>query len=182
MLDLKFVRRHQDKVEQPLKTRGLTVSLDEFNDIDQKRRRRLSQVEMLRETRNTLSEEVGKRKKAKAEEGTGELIAKVKQINDHIKTLAVQVAEYDTWVRDFLLVMPNLPHDSVPVGASSEDNPVVRTWGEPPSFDFEARPHWESGEKLGILDFERAAKITGARFALLKGAGALMERALINFM
>ncbi|MEW6387607.1 MAG: serine--tRNA ligase [Thermodesulfobacteriota bacterium] len=182
MLDLKLVRSHQDKVEQALKSRGLTVSWDEFNDVDQKRRRRLSQVEMLRETRNTLSEEVGKRKKAKVEEGTEALIAKVKQINEHIKTLEVQVTEYEAWVRDFLLVLPNLPHDSVPVGASSEDNPVVRTWGEPPRFDFEPRPHWEIGEQLGILDFERAAKITGARFALLKGPGALMERALINFM
>jgi seryl-tRNA synthetase len=85
-------------------------------------------------------------------------------------------------VREFLLGLPNLPHETVPLGASADDNPVVKIWGEPPRFDFEAKPHWEIGERLGILDFERAAKITGARFALLKGAGALMERALISFM
>ena len=103
-------------------------------------------------------------------------------INADIKDLEDQTAAQDSWVRDFLLNLPNIPHESVPLGASSDDNPVVRTWGEAPRFDFPPKSHWDIGENLGILDFERAAKITGARFALLKGAGALMERALINFM
>ncbi len=103
-------------------------------------------------------------------------------INEDIKDLEVRAEEHEIWVREFLLTLPNLPHASVPMGASAEDNPVVKTWGEAPSFDFEPQAHWEIGEALGILDFERAAKITGARFALLKGAGARLERALINFM
>ena len=98
------------------------------------------------------------------------------------KDLEAQTEAQDSWVRDFLLNLPNIPHESVPLGASSDDNPVVRTWGEAPRFDFPPKAHWDIGENLGILDFERAAKITGARFALLKGAGALLERALINFM
>ena len=103
-------------------------------------------------------------------------------INANIKDLEDQAEAQDAWVRDFLLTLPNLPHASVPLGASSDDNPVVKTWGEAPRFDFTPKAHWDIGENLGILDFERAAKITGARFALLKGAGALLERALINFM
>ena len=103
-------------------------------------------------------------------------------MNAGIKGLEGEAEAQDDWVREFLLTLPNIPHPSVPVGASSDDNPVVRTWGQPPAFDFAPQAHWDIGEKLGILDFERAAKITGARFALLRGAGALLERALINFM
>ena len=106
----------------------------------------------------------------------------VKEINQRIKEWEAEAAKYDPWVREFLLTLPNLPDASVPVGASADDNPVIKTWGEPPRFAFEPKAHWDIGEALGILDFERAAKITGARFALLKGAGSLMERALINFM
>jgi len=113
---------------------------------------------------------------------TEPLKQRVTAINSETKALETGVEEQDTWVKDFFLNLPNLPHSSVPVGASADDNPVVRTWGQAPEFDFEPKSHWDIGENLGILDFERAAKITGARFALLKGAGALLERALINFM
>jgi seryl-tRNA synthetase len=106
----------------------------------------------------------------------------VKEINEKIKHWEAEADKHDPWVRDFLLNLPNLPDASVPVGESEADNPVIKTWGEPPRFSFEPQAHWDLGENLGILDFERAAKITGARFALLKGAGSRLERALINFM
>ncbi len=182
MLDLRFVRDHLEQVREGLKNRGLDISLDEFLAKDAWRRQAITELESLRHQRNTLSEKVGQLKKAKQEAEAQEYIAKVKEINQAIKNLEAQVDEFEPWVRDFLLGLPNLPHESVPVGASADDNPVVKTWGEPPVFAFDPKPHWEIGEGLGILDFERAAKITGARFALLKGAGALMERALINFM
>jgi seryl-tRNA synthetase len=182
MLDLKFVREHLEEVERALKNRGLEISLEEFRGKDAGRRRFLVELEELRHERNTLSHEVGLKMKAGQKEESQPLKERVSAINEKIKALEGQSSEHDAWVRDFLLNLPNLPHSSVPVGASADDNPVVRTWGEPPSFAFPARPHWEVGEGLGILDFERAAKITGARFALLRGPGALMERALINFM
>jgi seryl-tRNA synthetase len=183
MLDLRFVRDHLEKVEKALKNRGLTgVSLEEFRQRDAERRRLLTQVEALRHERNTLSQEVGQLIKAGKQPEAEPLKLRVSIINEDIKSLEARAAEHDAWVRDFLLTLPNLPHASVPLGAGSDDNPVVHTWGEAPRFDFPPRPHWEIGEALGILDFERAAKITGARFALLKGAGALLERALINFM
>jgi seryl-tRNA synthetase len=183
MLDLKFVRDHLERVEQVLKNRGLSqVSLEEFRGRDAERRRLLTQVESLRHERNTLSQEVGQLMKAGQKAAAEPLKLRVAVINEDIKALEVRAAEHDTWVRDFLLTLPNLPHGTVPLGAGSDDNPVAHTWGEPPSFAFNPKPHWEIGEALGILDFERAAKIAGARFALLTGAGALLERALINFM
>jgi len=182
MLDLRFVREHLEEVGQALKNRGLEISLEEFKKRDAQRRRRLTELEELRHERNTLSKEVGTLLKAGKAGEARPLKDRVTAINESIKTLEVQADESEAWVRDFLLHLPNVPHQSAPLGASSDDNPVVRTWGEPPQFDFEPKAHWDIGENLGILDFERAAKITGARFALLKGAGALMERALINFM
>jgi len=182
MLDLRFVREHLEEVGQALKNRGLEISLEEFKKRDAQRRRRLTELEELRHEGNTLSKEVGTLLKAGKAGEARPLKDRVTAINESIKTLEAQADESEAWVRDFLLHLPNVPHQSAPLGASSDDNPVVRTWGEPPQFDFEPKAHWDIGENLGILDFERAAKITGARFALLKGAGALMERALINFM
>ncbi len=182
MLDLRFIREHLAEAEQALKNRGLQVSLMEFRQRDEARRRFLTEMEELRHRRNLLSQEIGQKMKQRQLEAAEALKAQVGPINSRIKDLETRVAEEDGWVRDFLLNLPNLPHVSVPLGASSDDNPVVRTWGKAPRFDFEPRPHWEIGEALDILDFERAAKITGARFALLKGPGALLERALINFM
>jgi seryl-tRNA synthetase len=182
MLDLKFVRDNIGKVELALQRRGLTISLEEFVSKDVERRRALAEIDELRHRRNTLSEEVGTKKKAGLHAQAQPLMDQVKDINLKIKQWEAEAEKHDPWVKDFLLTLPNLPDHSVPLGASAEDNPVVKTWGEPPRFTFEPKSHWDLGEALGILDFERAAKITGARFALLKGAGALMERALINFM
>ena len=182
MLDLKFVCEHQEEVEQALRNRGQEISLDEFRRRDAERRQFLTRLEELRHERNTLSKEVGTLMRAGKRDEAQPLRDRVTYINDESKNLEAQTEAQDTWVREFLLNLPNLPHQSVPVGASSDDNPVAHTWGEAPSFDFPPQAHWDIGENLGILDFERAAKITGARFALLKGAGARLERALINFM
>jgi seryl-tRNA synthetase len=182
MLELRFVRDHLDKVDQALKNRGLDISLENFRAQDKQRRQLLSALELRRHERNMRSEEVALKKKIGAHQEAQAIIESVKNINQQIKELETQVNKFDDQVKDFLLTLPNLPDDSVPVGASADDNPVIKTWGEPPRFAFEPKPHWDLGEGLGILDSERAAKITGARFALLKGAGALMERALINFM
>ncbi len=182
MLDLRFVRENLDTVKLALRHRGIEISLDEFLEKDLERRRALAEIDELRHQRNTLSEEVGKKKKAGQHTEAEPLMDQVKAINQRIKQWEAEADQHDPWVRDFLLTLPNLPDASVPVGATADDNPVLKTWGEPPRFAFEPKAHWDLGEALGILDFERAAKITGARFALLKGAGALMERALINFM
>src|SRR5664280_895772 len=182
MLDLKFVREHQEEVEQALRNRGQEISLEEFRRREAERRQLLTRLEELRHERNTLSKEVGALMQAGKRDEAQVSKDRAALINTGIKTLEAQTEAQDSWVRDFLLNLPNLPHESVPVGASIDVNPVVRTWGEAPRFDFPPKAHWDIGENLGILDFERAAKITGARFALLKGAGALLERALINFM
>ncbi len=182
MLDPKFVREHLEDVERALKNRGQEISLDEFRRREAERRQLLTRLEEWRHTRNTLSKEVGVLIKAGKRDAAQSLKDQVAAVNYDIKCLEDQAEAQDSWVQDFLLNLPNMPHVSVPIGASSDDNPVVHTWGEAPRFDFNPKAHWDIGEKLGILDFERAAKITGARFALLKGAGALLERALINFM
>ncbi|MCL4500269.1 MAG: serine--tRNA ligase [Deltaproteobacteria bacterium] len=182
MLDLKFVRDHLPEVEQAMKHRGAEISLADFRLHDGERRRLVARVEDLRHQRNALSQEIGGLIKGGKPEEAQAIRTRVTVINEDIKALEVRAEEHEIWMQEFLLNMPNLPHTSVPIGASSDDNPVVKTWGEAPSFDFTPKPHWEVGEALGILDFERAAKITGARFALLKGAGSRLERALINFM
>jgi seryl-tRNA synthetase len=182
MLDLRFVRENIDKVELAMRHRGLDISFNEFFEKDLDRRQALMAIDELRHQRNTLSQEVGEKKKAGQHAEAEPLMEQVKEINQKIKHWEAEADKHDPWVRDFLVNLPNLPDASVPVGESEEDNPVIKTWGEPPRFAFEPQAHWDLGEALGILDFERAAKITGARFALLKGAGSLMERALINFM
>jgi seryl-tRNA synthetase len=182
MLDVKFVREHQEEVERALKNRGQEISLEEFRRREAERRQFLTRLEELRYERNTLSKEVGALMQAGKRDEAKPLRDRVNSLNEESKILEAEAESQDAWVREFLLHLPNLPHESVPLGASSDDNPVVHTWGEAPSFDFAPLSHWDIGENLGILDFERAAKITGARFALLKGAGARLERALINFM
>lgn len=182
MLDLKFVRDRLSEVEQAMKNRGAEISLDDFGIHDGERRRLLTRVEELRHQRNILSQEIGALMKGGKSGEAQALRTRVTVINEDIKALEVRAEQHEAWMQEFLLTLPNLPHTSVPIGASSDDNPVVKSWGKAPGFDFTPLPHWEVGEALGILDFERAAKITGARFALLKGAGSLLERALINFM
>lgn len=180
MLDARFVREHVGAVEKGLRDRGVAADLQEFLAADAARRRLLSEVEQLKHRRNTVSEEVGQRKRQGRD--AGELITEMRGLGDRIKTLDEEVRGCDERIEAFLLGVPNLPHPSVPVGRDSSANAEVRRWGAPPRFDFPAKPHWEIGEALGLLDFERAARMSQARFAVLTGLGARLERALINFM
>ena len=154
MLDVKFVREHQEEVEQALKNRGQPISLEEFRRREAERRQFLTRLEELRYERNTLSKEVGALMQAGKRDEAKPLRDRVTSINEESKNLEAQAEAQDTWVREFLLHLPNLPHESVPLGASSDDNPVVHTWGEAPRFDFSPQAHWDIGENLGILDFE----------------------------
>lgn len=179
MLDMKFIRDHLDQVEQRLATRGGEISLAGFRQLDERRRGLLTESEQLKAQKNSASEEIAK---VKDKSLVADTIAAMKEVSARIKALDDELKVVEDELHGLLLTIPNLPHATTPVGRSEEDNVVVRSWGNPPSFDFEPKNHWEIGEQLGILDFERAAKITGARFALSKGAGARLERALISFM
>ncbi|HSD51309.1 MAG TPA: serine--tRNA ligase [Candidatus Methylomirabilis sp.] len=180
MLDAKFVRDNFEAVQAALQKRGLAIDLQDFLTADVARRRLLSEVEQLKHRRNTLSEEVGRRKRHGQD--ASDLIAETKDLGDRIKKLDDEVRACEEQVETVLLTAPNLPHASVPVGRDSSDNVEVRRWGEPRRFEFAPKPHWEIGEALGLLDFERAARMAQARFTVLTGLGARLERALINFM
>lgn len=180
MLDPKIVRENLEAVEAALRSRGVAVDLQDFLVADGTRRRLLGDVEQLKHRRNTLSEEVGRRKR-QGQDATA-LIAETKELGDRIRRLDEEVRACEERSEALLLNVPNLPHPSVPVGRDGTENVEVRRWGEPPRFDFTPRPHWEIGETLGLLDFERAARMAQARFAVLTGLGARLERALINFM
>ena len=180
MLDLKFLRENLEEVEKRLKTRGGDSDLSGFKELDIKRRKLLTESETLKARRNAVSEEIGKLKREKKD--ASNLVAEMQEEGAKLKALEADAAAVEEEMNAFLLGVPNVPHSSVPVGKDSNDNPVVRKWGEPKTFGFSPKEHTELGEKLGILDFERAGKISGARFSLLMGQGALLERALINFM
>ena len=182
MLDLAFVRDNLPRVEEMLRQRGQNPDevLKDFHAIDQKRRAAIQQVETLKAERNRMTEEIARLKKNK-EDATAQ-IEKTKQMREQIPALEKEVDEQEAKLRAILTGIPNMPHESVPVGKDEHDNKVVKTWGAPPKFDFQPKPHWELGEELGVLDLERAAKLTGARFALYWGLGARLERALMNFM
>ena len=181
MLELAYVREHLDRVKKSFRDRGLEdAELDEFVARDQERRDAITQVETLKAERNRASGEIGRLKKEGQDASA--LMAQMKETSARIKQLDKRAAELDKEMRDFLLTVPNLPHQSVPVGRSAAANAEVRRWGEPPKFDFEPKAHWDLGPALGILDFERASKIAGARFVLYSGLGARLERALANFM
>jgi seryl-tRNA synthetase len=180
MLDVKFVRSNFDRVREMLQNRQMDMDLQPLLDLDEERRRLLTEVEELKHRRNVASEEIAALKRQK-KDAPG-LIEEMQGVSRSIKALDQELSVIDQKFRDFLLLIPNVPHESVPVGRDEKDNPVVRTWGAVPSFAFEPRPHWEIGESLGILDFERAARMTGARFVLYWGLGAALERALISFM
>lgn len=180
MLDVKFVRDNIELVRQMLRNRRHDMDLEPLLELDVRRRAVLTEVEEKKHRRNVTSEEISKLKKEK-QEASG-MIVEMKELSQEIKVLDQQLAEIEQKFREFLLVMPNVPHQSVPVGSDEKDNPVVSAWGEKPSFGFQPKTHWEIGESLGILDFERAAKMTGARFALYWGQAAALERALIAFM
>jgi seryl-tRNA synthetase len=182
MLDLNFVRDHLPLVEKKLQQRGLNADevLKDFRVVDAQRRQAITEVETLQARRNRASEEIAKRKKA-GEDATTQM-AEAKELREKIQQLEKAATDYDARLRDLLAGIPNLPNDSVPVGNSAEDNLEVRRWGTPPKFDFTPKPHWELGEQLGVLDLERAVKLTGARFAVYWELGARLERALANFM
>jgi len=180
VLDPKFVREHLDLVEAKVRLRGLALDFSDFSRREEERRRLLAEAESLKYRRNQVNQDITRLKKS-GQDASG-VIAEMKAVSDRIKELDERTREAEASLRDFLFQVPNLPDDSVPVGVGSEDNPVVRVWGEPPVFGFEPKNHWEIGESLGILDFGRAAKITGTRFTLLKGAASRLNRALINYM
>jgi seryl-tRNA synthetase len=192
MLDLAFVRDHLELIEQKLRQRGMDPAevLRGFRELDQERRRTITQLETLKQKRNTLSQQIGGLKQAE-KKGTlsseqkaelDRLTAEVASLKTDIPRLEQEANDVDTKFRPILQTIPNLPHESVPVGNTAEQNVEVRRWGQPPEFDFTPKPHWELGEQLGILDLERAAKISGARFAVYWKLGAKLERALANFM
>ncbi|HVP43520.1 MAG TPA: serine--tRNA ligase [Terriglobales bacterium] len=182
MLDLAFVREHLDLVERKLRDRGMSpdVVLGDFRTLDIERRRLITEAESLKAQQNKASEEIARLKKQK-QDATAQIEA-MKGFRERIKAAEDQANEKDSQLRQLLAGIPNLPHDSVPVGKTPEENVEVRRWGTPPRFDFTPKPHWELGESLGVLDLERAAKITGARFAVYWDLGAKLERALANFM
>jgi len=180
MLDIRFIRENIDLVRKKMEERGQDLDLDRFSDLDRGRRDILQEVEVLRSERNKVSKEIGKRKQNK--EDASDLIAKMSEVSARIKKLDESLKETESNLQDLIMIIPNIPHESVVYGTGEEDNPVVRTWGEKPVFDFEPKPHWDIGEDLNILDFVRGAKIAGARFTLYRGMGARLERALINFM
>ena len=180
MHDLNYFRDHLDDVyDAMLGKRGITVDLNWFRELDQNRRKAITLAEQLKAQRNKAGEEIARLKIQK--QSAGALIAEMKEVSDKIKGWDERIAQLDEQQRDFLLTVPNVPHSSVPVGASAAANKEVRRWGSPPTFSFPPKPHWEVGERAGILDLEAAAKITGARFAVYKGWGARLERVLANF-
>jgi seryl-tRNA synthetase len=182
MLDLAFVRDHLPLVEEKLRRRGMNPGaiLKDFHAIDLDRRAAITESETLKAQRNKASEEIARLKKDKQDASV--LINETKDLREKISAAEKLAEEADARLRNILTGIPNLPDDSVPIGTSEADNVEVRRWGTPPQFDFAPKPHWELGEELGVLDLERAAKLTGARFAVYWDLGAKLERALMNFM
>jgi seryl-tRNA synthetase len=179
MHDLGYFREHLGEFEQMAANRGVAIDFAAFCAIDQERRERITAAERLKARRNKASEEIPRRKKAG--EDVSSLLAEMKQVSEEIKLADERIAELDAKLSDFMLTVPNRPHSSVPVGHDAAANVEVRRWGAPPKFNFKARPHWEIAENAGILDFQRAAKMSGARFAVYRGLGARLERALAAF-
>jgi seryl-tRNA synthetase len=179
MLDAKLIRANPDQVEAALRKRGLSGALDGYLQLDERRRQILLQVEELKNFRNTSSQEVGKLKKAGQD--ASELMDKVRQVGKDIAAFDEELKGVEEQMESILLSIPNLLHESVPLGPDENSNVEMRRWGNPRQFDFEPQAHWDIGPALDILDFERAAKLSGARFTVYKGAGAQLERALINF-
>ncbi|MBU0485997.1 MAG: serine--tRNA ligase [Proteobacteria bacterium] len=181
MLELRFIRENLDLVKEKTNFRGPGKSrINDFAAIDLQRRELLSEVEALRNKRKIVSQEIAQLKKSG--ESADNLVAEMRQVGDRIKEIEGKLNEIETELNDIVMGIPNLCHDSVPLGNNDCENQELKKWGAIPEFSFEPKSHWELGETLGILDFERAAKISGARFVLLKGFASRLERALINFM
>jgi seryl-tRNA synthetase len=180
MLDVKLLRDDLAQVKERVATRGTEIEWGEFVSLDRERRDALANLERLKEKKNRLSGEIGKLKNSGGNAAL--LMREVEEVSEAIRIGEGPLASIEARFEKFMLTVPNLPESSVPVGRSAADNKEVRRWGDPPKFDFQPKNHWDIGEELGILDFARAAKIAGARFALYKDSGAQLERALINFM
>jgi seryl-tRNA synthetase len=180
MLSREYLRERTDDYRNALKNRGASVDLERFLELDAERRRTITQVEALKAQRNAASQEIAQLKKTKQDASAQ--IEAMKRVGDEIKQLDERLAGIEDELRNLELYFPNVPDATVPVGPDDSANRVERTWGEKPQFDFEPKPHWDVGEALGILDFERATKITGTRFAVLNGMGAQLSRAIMNFM
>jgi len=180
MLDIKRIRSNPEEVRNGLNKRHGNFSIDKVLEIDEKRRNTLTEMEQLRARQNAVSKEIPKLKKEG--KNVNEILEEMKKLSDRVKELDGIVKELDNQLKEELLSIPNVPHESVVEGKSDEDNVEIRRWGEPTKFSFEPKAHWDLGVELDILDFERASKLTGTRFSLFKGKGALLERALINFM
>ena len=182
MLDLNFVRDNLPLVEEKLRQRGMKPAevLKNFAQVDAQRRQAITSAETMKAQRNRASEEIAKLKKSGQDAGA--LIAETKNLREQVEQLGKAAEEYETRLQQILVGIPNMPHASVPVGKGADDNVEIRRWGTPPKFDFAPKPHWEIGEHLGVLDLERAAKLSGARFAVYWDLGARLERALANFM
>lgn len=181
MLDLKFLRANFTEVKEKLKHRGEDLTdFARFEELDTKRRELIAKAEELKNKRNEVSQQIAVLKREKKD--ADHLIAEMREVGDHIKALDDELREVEEALEMLLLSIPNIPHESVPIGETENDNVEIRKWGEPRTFSFEPKPHWDIADQLGILDFERAAKVTGSRFVFYKGLGARLERALINFM
>src|SRR5450755_3857989 len=182
MLDLNFVRDNLPLVEEKLRQRGMDPAavLKDFSEVDTQRRQAITQAETSKAARNKATEDIAKLKKSGQDASAA--VAQTKELKEQIAALEKTANDLDDRLRDILTGIPNLPHESVPVGHSADDNVEVRRWGTPPKFDFTPKPHWDLGSDLGILDLERAVKLTGARFAVYWDLGAKLERALMNFM
>ncbi|MCH3950004.1 MAG: serine--tRNA ligase [Acidaminococcus sp.] len=180
MLDLKFVREHTDEVIEALKNRHTEVDMDAFKKLDQQRRDLLQEVEADKSLRNSVSAEISKMKRNG--EDASEKIAAMRELGDKIAEGDKKLKDVETRLHDIMLTIPNMPAPDVPIGKDDSENPEVRKWGEPTHFDFEPKAHWDIGEELGILDAERAAKVSGGRFYYYLGLGAKLERAVYNFM
>jgi seryl-tRNA synthetase len=179
MHDLSYFREHLDLYAEMAKRRGITLDLEGFRGLDRERRELITATEQLKAQRNKASEEIARLKMDK--QNADALIAEMKVVSERIKQADERITNLDATQRELLLTIPNVPHSSVPTGTSAADNQEVRRWGSAPKFDFTPRPHWEVGERAGILDLPAATKMTGARFAVYKGWGARLERALANF-
>ncbi|SNX53808.1 serine--tRNA ligase [Thermoanaerobacterium sp. RBIITD] len=180
MLDIKRIRNNPEEVKRAIELKKENSNIDEFLEVDEKRRELLKELESLKNTRNKESENIAKLKREGKD--ADDLIKEMKEISDRIKSMESDVKTYDEKLDELLWTIPNIPHESVPIGDSDADNVEVRRWGDVRKFDFEIKPHWDLGVDLGILDFETASKVTGSRFTFYKGLGSRLERSLISFM
>lgn len=179
MLDIKLLRNEPEKIKEALKNRANDLDIEPAIELDAKRREILAEVEQMKAKQNEITKQIPAMKKAG--ENTDSIFAEMKELSGEIKELDTQVAEIDEKLRDFMLRIPNIPSDKSPIGTDDSDNVEVRRWSEPRNFDFEAKPHWDIGTNLDILDFDRGAKVAGTRFTVYKGLGARLERSVIQY-